>query len=267
MTTDLKHVFNGYRADFQRTRDWVIINWHHPDINENNHQITYIVNEFTGELHISGDVGEAIFHWYTPNTWQELADYSYDLDRFFSKIKTSSEQDTYDHDTALRELTELIPSDHFEADALSDKYSYPVFINRCMGLWNQHHRGEFPLHSVDDFELLNYLQVHDIDLYEVGHVGSDRMRLWALGLQIISETQSARDQLAERTRHKFFLRPVRANAKNYVLTWRDGTDEVVQATFQLQDDETIGDLIEIWLSFCHDCNFNPNCLIKVDYEA
>lgn len=62
--TDLKHVFDGYRADFQRTRDWVIINWHHPDINENNHQITYIVNEFTGELHISGDVGEAIFHRY-----------------------------------------------------------------------------------------------------------------------------------------------------------------------------------------------------------
>lgn len=123
------------------------------------------------------------------------------------------------------------------------------------------------MHSTDDFELLNYLEDRDVDLYEVGHVGSDRMRLWALGLQIISETQSARDQLADYTRHKFFLRPVRTDVKNYVLTWRDGADKITQATFQLRDDETIGDLIENWLSFCHDCNFNPNCLIKVDCDA
>lgn len=264
MTTELKHVFNGYRADFQRTRDWVIINWHHPDINKNNHQITYIVNEFTGELHISGDVGEAIFHWYTPNTWQDLADYSYDLPYFFSKIETSSEQDTYDYDTALKELTELIPRDEFEADGLSDHYTYPDFINRCMAMWNQHDQGEFTPQSEDDFELIDYLQEHDV--YQVGHINGDRMRLWAIGLQTILETQSARDILADRTRNKFFLRPAPINNRNYVLTWREGADEIVQGTFHLRDEETVGDLIESWLDFCHNNNFNPNCLIKVDYK-
>ena len=101
--SELKNTFDNFVADFQRFGDYVVIDWHNANGSSNCH-VRYVINEADGELHISGDLGSAVFYWYSHNTWQDLATYSKSLDYFLSKAETSSESPNYDYERAVSQL-------------------------------------------------------------------------------------------------------------------------------------------------------------------
>lgn len=89
---ELRQQFKNFVADFKRFDDIVLIDWHNANERSANH-VNYMINEKTGELHISGDLGSASFYCYGKNTWQDISSYFEDLGYFLSKAEASSEED------------------------------------------------------------------------------------------------------------------------------------------------------------------------------
>ena len=99
----IRQQFENFVAEFKRFENIVFIDWHNAN-GSCNCRVNYMINEKTGELHISGDLGSAVFYWYGKNTWQNIASYSKNLGYFLSKAEANSEEGYYDETKARKEL-------------------------------------------------------------------------------------------------------------------------------------------------------------------
>lgn len=183
---ELRQQFKNFVADFKRFEDIVFIDWHNANGRSTN-QVNYMINEKTGELHISGDLGSAVFYWYSKNTWQDIANYSKDLAYFLSKAEANSEEGYYDKAKARRELEEYFSEENWDNQDIEEELgcTRAELIDRAMERWNKYGVGEFSNEAFDDDETVEFL--HDNDIYSAGHTVSTRERLWAVGLQMILE--------------------------------------------------------------------------------
>lgn len=184
-TESLRKVFEDFVADFKYFEDWVFIDWH--NINgSGNCRIRYIINEKLGELHISGDLGSAVFYWYGKNTWQNIAGYAESLEYFISKTEANSEAGYYDEETAREELEYYFSEEDWN-DEIEDKLecTREEFLERAMDCWNQYGKGEFSSSGCYDDDIVNIL--YESDIYSAGKTASTREKLWAVGLQMILE--------------------------------------------------------------------------------
>jgi hypothetical protein len=179
MGSKLENTFENFVADFQRFGDYVVIDWHNAN-GSSNCRVRYVINEADGELHISGDLGSAVFYWYSHNTWQDLATYSKSLDYFLSKAETSSESPNYDYERAVSQLKWQFERNEWNEIGL-DEFSYDEFIDSVMYGWNPNN-GTIDPDLVDDY-IIEFL--HDNEIYVLGDGVSDRKRLWAIGMQMI----------------------------------------------------------------------------------
>lgn len=186
---ELRQQFKNFVANFKRFKDIVFIDWHNANGRSTN-QVNYMVNEKTGELHISGDLGSAVFYWYGKNTWQDIANYSKDLAYFLSKAEANSEEGYYDKAKARRELEEYFSEENWDNQDIEEELgcTRAELIDRAMERWNEYGTGEFSNEAFDDDETVEFL--HDNDIYSAGHTVSTRERLWAVGLQMILENHT-----------------------------------------------------------------------------
>lgn len=186
---ELRQQFKNFVADFKRFEDIVFIDWHNANGRSTN-QVNYMINEKTGELHISGDLGSAVFYWYSKNTWQDIANYSKDLAYFLSKAEANSEEGYYDKEKARKELEEYFSEENWDNRDIEEELgcTRAELIDRAMERWNQYGVGEFSNEAFDDDETVEFL--HDNDIYSAGHTVSTRERLWAVGLQMILENHT-----------------------------------------------------------------------------
>lgn len=177
--SELKNSFDNFVADFQRFGDYVVIDWHNAN-GSSNCRVRYVINEADGELHISGDLGSAVFYWYSHNTWQDLASYSKSLDYFLSKAEASSESPNYDYERAVSQLKWRFERNEWEEIGL-DEFSYDDFIDSVMYGWDPDN-GTIDPNLVEDC-IIEFL--HDNEIYVLGDGASDCERLWAIGMQMI----------------------------------------------------------------------------------
>ena len=183
---ELQQHFKNFVADFKRFEDIVFIDWHNANGRSAN-QVNYMINEKTSELHISGDLGSAVFYWYSKNTWQNIATYSKDLAYFLSKAEANSEKGYYDETKARKELEDYFSEENWDNEDIEEELgcTRAELIDRAMERWNKYGAGEFSNEAFDDDETVEFL--HDNDSYSAGHTVSTRERLWAVGLQMILE--------------------------------------------------------------------------------
>lgn len=182
----LRQQFKNFVADFKRFDDIVFIDWHNANGRSAN-QVKYMINEKTGELHISGDLGSAIFYWYGKNTWQDIASYSKNLGYFLSKAEANSEEGYYDETKARKELEEYFSEENWDNRDIEEELgcTRSELIDRAMECWNKYGTGEFSNEVFDEDRTVEFL--HDNDIYSAGYTVSARERLWAVGLQMILE--------------------------------------------------------------------------------
>lgn len=182
----LRQQFKNFVADFNRFDDIVFIDWHNANGRSAN-QVNYMINEKTGELHISGDLGSAIFYWYGKNTWQDIASYSENLGYFLSKAEANSEEGYYDETKARKELEEYFSEENWDNRDIEEELgcTRSELIDHAMERWNKYGTGEFSNEVFDEDRTVEFL--HDNDIYSAGHTVSARERLWSVGLQMILE--------------------------------------------------------------------------------
>lgn len=182
----LRQQFENFVAEFKRFENIVFIDWHNAN-GSGNCRVNYMINEKTGELHISGDLGSAVFYWYGKNTWQNIASYSKSLGYFLSKAEANSEEGYYDEEKARRELEEYFSEENWDNQDIEEELgcTRAELIDRAMERWNKYGAGEFSNEAFDEDETVEFL--HDNDIYSAGHTVSTRERLWAVGLQMILE--------------------------------------------------------------------------------
>lgn len=189
----LRQHFKNFVADFKRFEDIVFIDWHNVNGNCKN-QVNYMINEKTGELHISGDLGSAIFYWCYEITWQNIANCSEDLGYFLSKAEANSEEGYYDEAKARKELEEYFSKENWDNRDIKEELgcTRAELIDRAMERWNKYGTGEFSNEAFDDDRTVEFL--HDNDIYSSGHTVSTRERLWAIGLQMILENYGSNQE-------------------------------------------------------------------------
>ena len=182
----LRQQFENFVAEFKRFENIVFIAWHNAN-GSSNCRVNYMINEKTGELHISGDLGSAVFYWYGKNTWQNIASYSKNLGYFLSKAEANSEEGYYDETKARKELEEYFSEENWDNRDIEEELgcTRSELIDRAMERWNQYGTGEFSNEVFDEDRTVEFL--HDNDIYSAGHTVSARERLWAVGLQMILE--------------------------------------------------------------------------------
>lgn len=181
---ELRKTFKNFIADFKHFEDWVFIEWHNAN-GSSNCRVRYIVNEKEGELHISGDLGSAIFYWHAKNTWQDIAEYSKHFSYFKSKAEANSDDGMTDSDVAEEDLRDFI-QEYVDDETLKELgYTEDEFIEEAMEGWDVYGDGAFTRDGFADEDVINLLL--DNEFYSAGKVASNRERLWAIGLQMILE--------------------------------------------------------------------------------
>lgn len=260
---NLEKFFQGFKADFQRFGDYVMIDWHNSSESDNQHayRVRYIINEAEGELHVSGDLGSGIFYWYRPTTWQQMAEDSESLPYFLEKADSCSDAFYYDRNQALAELQAVIPAAAWEDAELAEVYSYQDFLDHAISGWNQLGHGEFTVTPDCDIEIVEFLEDHYL-VHGVGKVVSSGVKMWAVSLQMIADTQQQNDQISATTKKLFndLEAPFEGDYTLY-FTDPDGTDD--STAFHLSADGTPADLLDFWEIITHDNEYNINCLDQI----
>lgn len=260
---NLEKFFQGFKADFQRFGDYVVIDWHNSSESDNQHayRVRYIINEAEGELHVSGDLGSGIFYWYRHTTWQQIAEDSESLRYFLEKAESCSDAFYYDRNRALIELKAAFPEEEWDTFELAEDYTYQEFLDHAIAGWNQLDHGEFTVTADCDIDVVEFLEEYDFSR-GVGKLVSSRVKMWAVGLQMIAETQQSHDRLSTHTKQLFdqLTSPFEGDYTLY-FTDPDGDDD--STAFHLSADGTPADLLDFWEIITHDNEYNINCLDKI----
>lgn len=260
---NLEKFFQGFKADFQRFGDYVVIDWHNSAESDNQHayRVRYIINEADGELHVSGDLGSGIFYWYRPTTWQQMAEDSEPLSYFLEKAESCSDMFYYDRSQARAELQAAFPAAEWEDTELAEDYTYQEFLDHALAGWNQLGHGEFTVTADCDIDIVEFLQDHDL-AHGVGKLVSSRVKMWAVGLQMIADTQQQNDQISDATK-KLFNDIEAPYESDYIVHWLDISGDEHEYAYHLDADGTPDQLLEEFAAYAREDGDNPNSAFEI----
>lgn len=145
-------------------------------------RINYLFDRSSSTLSISGDLGFAVFCWYSSqNTLRDIAEYSKDLGYFASKVKAAEELWSYDYSLLDEQLNDYLRLSNENDDCYLSKSERQELKNSILESWDD--RTGYYMSS--DLETKIAVEF-DPDYWENlpdGKVISDWIRDYASGLQ------------------------------------------------------------------------------------
>ena len=145
-------------------------------------RINYLFDRSSSTLSISGDLGFAVFCWYSSqNTLRDIAKYSKDLGYFVSKVKAAEELWSYDYNLLDEQLNDYLRLSDENDDCYLSKSERQELKNSILESWDD--RTDY--HMSSDLETKIAVEF-DPDFWENlpdGKVISDLIKAYASGLQ------------------------------------------------------------------------------------